>query len=349
MPNSHSRRRAALTAVKALAAAGIFVYLFYSLRNEPVFSRLASEPKHWGRLAIAQVLVLTGLSLNYTRWYALVRALGLQFPLADAFRLGSLGLLLSQVWFGSVGGDLFKAVFVAREQPGKRTEAIASVVIDRVVGMYGMLLVASCGWLVAGHANAVAGPLRSLAAVVVGLAAMGTLGVALLMVPALTGPRTCNALRRIPAAGHTLARLFEAAGAYRRRRSHLFAGILLACCTHSLLVTAIWLIGRGLPVSAPSFSATFIVGPMSLCAAAIPLTPGGLGTFEAAMDQLYVAIGSSPGDGLLVALAFRLMTYVMAAVGAVYYLRARSTVGQVLHEAEDLAEAMEHADSPTAE
>ncbi|MEL7263559.1 MAG: hypothetical protein AAFP69_01945, partial [Planctomycetota bacterium] len=46
------------------------------------------------------------------------------------FRLGAIGFLFSFVSPGSVGGDLFKAVFLARRARGKTTECFASVFAD---------------------------------------------------------------------------------------------------------------------------------------------------------------------------------------------------------------------------
>ena len=337
-PPSHHRRRIFVGAIKMAIAAAILAYLVYRLQGEGVFARLVDEPKRWGLLAIAQLLVLFGFTLNWVRWYVLVRALKLDFHLRDAFRLGALGHLMSQVSLGSVGGDLFKAMFIAREQPGKRTEAVASVIIDRVVGLYGMLLVASAGQVLAGNIGALTPELRSLKMLVLVMAGIGTVGIALLMTPALSGPRMQQWLRRIPLAGHTLSRLFGAADAYRHERRYLFAAIAIACVMHTSLVTSFWLIGQGLPILAPSFSATFLVGPLSLSAGAIPLTPAGLGTFEAAMNQLYTAVGSAPGDGLLVAICYRVMTYVVASIGALYYVTARKRVREVLHDAEEEAD-----------
>src|SRR5262245_50011188 len=122
------RRRVAIGVAKFTLAFGILAVLFYRLRGQDVFTRLVNEPKNWGALLAAQFLVLAAISLNYVRWYVLVRALELDFRLGDAFRLGSIGMLINQILpAGSVGGDLLKAVFIAREQPGKRTEAVASV------------------------------------------------------------------------------------------------------------------------------------------------------------------------------------------------------------------------------
>lgn len=340
---THHRRRVAVGLAKMGIAVAILTFLIYRLRCEGVFTRLIDEPKHWDRLALAQVLVLFGISLNWVRWQVLVRALKLDFSFRDAFRLGALGHLLSQVSLGSVGGDLFKAMVVAREHPGKRTEAVASVIIDRVVGLYAMLLVATAGTIAAGEAAPLTAELKTLTTLVVTLAAIGTVGIGLLMTPALTGPHVRNQLHKIPLVGQTLARLFGAADAYRHERRYLFAAIAIACCTHVSLVLAIWLIGQGLPVAAPTLAATFLIGPLSLCAGAIPLTPAGLGTFEAAMNQLYAAVGSRVGDGLLVAICYRAMTYVVAGIGAAYYVTARKKVREVLVEAEAEADAAEDA------
>jgi uncharacterized membrane protein YbhN (UPF0104 family) len=106
-------------------------------------------------------------------------------------------------------------------------------------------------------------------------------------------------------------------------------------------VTSIWLIGQGLPVDAPDLGATFLVGPLSLCAGAVPLTPSGLGTQEAAMEEFFQVVGSAPGVGASVAITYRAMTYVMAGIGGLYYLNARKTVSRVLREAEELEEQRE--------
>ena len=177
-----------------------------------------------------------------------------------------------------------------------------------------------------------------MAALVATFAAVGTVGIGVLMTPLFTRQGMRQWAERIPGIGATLVKLIYAAAAYRTHRTYLFAAIFAACCTHTLLVTSLWLIGRGLPLDAPSFGGTFLVGPMSLCAGAIPLTPSGLGTFEAAMEKLYRMVGCYAGVGASVAITYRAMTYVMAGVGGLYYIAARKQVRQVLHEAE-VAEA----------
>src|SRR5262245_27483918 len=102
------------------------------------FDRLWNEPKNWSMLAIAAALKLTAIMITFVRWFFLVRALNLPFRLRDAFRLGFLGYLFNLIAPGAVGGDLFKAVFIAREQPGRRGAAISSVIVDRLIGLYAL-------------------------------------------------------------------------------------------------------------------------------------------------------------------------------------------------------------------
>ena len=156
------------------------------------------------------------------------------------------------------------------------------------------------------------------------------------MTPWFTGPRVRERLARLPVSAARSARLVDAAGAYRRHRGRLLAGILLGCCTHTLFVLAFWYIGRGLPVTAPPLAATFVVAP----------DEPGRGRDSARRPAAWAwprprwASSTRPwavrrGDGYLVGITYRVMTYVMAGVGAVYYLNARRTVTQVLHEAEE--------------
>src|SRR6185295_6187786 len=45
--------------------------------------------------------------------------------------------------FGLVAGDSLKAVMLIQLNPRRKTEAVASVLVDRVVGLYALLLLAA--------------------------------------------------------------------------------------------------------------------------------------------------------------------------------------------------------------
>lgn len=338
MPLSAHRRRQLVVVAKISLAAAILAFLFWRLKDENAIQRLLEEPKQWSLLVVAQAAVLSAFAIICVRWCLLVRALNIDFPLSSAFRLGALGFLLSQVSLGSIGGDLFKAMCIARERPDQKTHAVASVVIDRVVGLYAMLLVASFGLVVAGGWQTENPVLRTLAGIVAGATVAGTVGLIVLLSSAASNPTGRQRAAELPIVGGTVVRLIEAADMYRNRRGSLYIAIGLGICTHGLLITGIWCISRAIPIDAPSLSQLVLVAPMSLFVGAIPATPGGLGTFEATMEFLYTLVGSQQGDGTLAALTYRAATYVVASVGAVYYISARAGVDLAIHDAEELAE-----------
>ncbi len=332
------KKRLLLATCKVLLAVAILGYLIARIQSHSGFDRLLYEPKHWPSLLLAQGLILVGFSLSFVRWFLLVRGLGLEFHLQDAFRLGSLGYMLNQVSPGSVGGDLLKAVFIAKEQPGRRTEAVATVLIDRAIGLYAIIVVASVALAIAGQSAELSETLKTMQKVVWAVAAVGTTGFALAMTPLATGPSIRGLADRIPGVGHTMIRLLDALEVYRSRRQFLVAAFGIALLTHCLVVFAFWIISRGLPVYEPSFFENASIVPLGLVVSTIPVTPGGLGTLEAGFEFLYATLGAAQGDGTIIALTYRAMTYCLATIGAFYYFSARKNVDRMLHDAETLAE-----------
>ena len=51
--------------------------------------------------------------------------------------------------------------------------------------------------------------------------------------------------------------------------------------------------------------------------------PGGIGAFETMFEELYVRAGMTAGNGLAIALCFRIVTILLAMIGVVYYLRSK--------------------------
>lgn len=322
-----------ITLVKISISAGIITYLIIQARRHQSFADLRDQPKDWPLIGAAWLLAFSGVSISFVRWYALVRALDLPFRIKDAFRLGFLGYLLNFISVGSVGGDLFKAVFIAREQPGRRTEAVATVLADRIVGMYSLFLLASAGILLTGVLADRSEQIQIIARATLTATLVGTIGVVALFIPALTGPTVVNFAGRLPKAGSILASLISAARVYRDKLGVLVLTVFMSLLTHAIFTLAIYLIACGLPGDHPTLAKHFVIVPMGAAAGGLPLPLGALGAFEYVLDYLYRALSGS-NQGLVVALGYRLITVVIALVGAGFYLSSRREIAAVMHEAE---------------
>ncbi|MEM6854422.1 MAG: lysylphosphatidylglycerol synthase transmembrane domain-containing protein [Planctomycetota bacterium] len=100
----------------------------------------------FGGLAVLSLV----FPLQAVRWWMLLRCRGMNVSLRSTFKLVMVGLFFNFcVPIGANGGDVAKAYGAARgiKTPGSTTQAIISVLMDRVAGMLGMILLAGVAGL----------------------------------------------------------------------------------------------------------------------------------------------------------------------------------------------------------
>lgn len=314
-PRWKSRLAAALRVVVPLA---VIAWLIGQVDHQQFF-QLTRQPLRWSLLLVGFGCSFLALCLSFCRWYWLVRCLELPFRLKDAFRLGFLGYLLNFVSIGSVGGDLFKAIFIAREHPGRRTLAVTSVIADRVVGMYGLLVWTALAMIVT-RAELSSPELRAVQNITWGVAGASTLAFAFILSPGFTTSPLAEWITTWPIVGGILQNVITALRCYRRRLGTLLVMAALSITIHSLSAVAFFFMAQGLSPDAPTLSEHFVIVPLASVAGALPFTPAGLGTFELAMELLYRRVPARPTvPGVLVALVYRLVTIMSAAIGALVY------------------------------
>lgn len=320
-------------------SAGILTYLVVDAQRNQTFTELVSQPKDWPLLVLAFVICLAAVALTHIRWYFLVRALDLPFTLRDAFRLGFLGYLMNFVTLGSVGGDLVKAVFIAHEQPGKRAEAVATVFIDRVVGLYGLFVVATIAILSTGQFHASVEQVRIISLATLACTIGGAVGILALLIPGITNGRFTRFLGNLPRVGPLFERLIGAIRMYRERMGVLLLAGGMSMIVHSINTVGIYLVACGLPGNAPSLGEHFLIVPLAMVTGALPLPLNGLGATEYVIEFLYTHVATvltvSEGHGFIVSLGYRIITVAIAMVGVVVYLTSRKEMTAVIHEAEE--------------
>jgi hypothetical protein len=79
--------------------------------------------------------LLTGL-----RWHLLLKAVDINVGIARAFVINMVGAFYNTFLPGSTGGDVVKAVYAAKLAPNHRTRAVMTVLIDRIIGLLGLVI-----------------------------------------------------------------------------------------------------------------------------------------------------------------------------------------------------------------
>lgn len=117
----------------------------------------------------------------------------------------------------------------------------------------------------------------------------------------------------------------------------MLATIVLSVCSHTLFATTIYLGARSvLATDCPSWSQHLVMWPIAGAASALPISPGGLGTFEATLKYLLTSVATpavGEGDSVIIPLLFRLMTMIVSGVGFVLYWSSRQRIQAAMRDA----------------
>ena len=322
--------------MKVAISAAILGYLVYDAVQNNVFANLVAQPKRWDMLAGAWACCTVAVLLTFLRWWCLVLALDVPFPFADSIRISFWGFLFNLAPLGIVGGDVAKAVMLGHEHPKCRTKALASVMVDRVIGLYILFIVVTVAILLSGFWKIEVADIRWICNLVFLVTIASTIGLAIVMGPDLTKGRINQLINRIPRVGPHLEKLIDAVRMYNRKPRALAIASLLTVGVHSFFAIGCYLIACGLPGNHLTLADHFVVMPLSSAAGVLPLP---MGPFEFVLDFLYTHVPVAPppiaaGQGLIVALVYRLIMLLIAALGIFYYLGNRREMAEVIHEVE---------------
>ncbi|MGZ8899547.1 MAG: lysylphosphatidylglycerol synthase transmembrane domain-containing protein [Limisphaerales bacterium] len=291
-------------------------------------------------LLLSVLLMGVLLLLGIVRWHIILQVHGLNVPIRRTAQISIVGHFFNSFLLGSIGGDVLKAYYVARETHHKKTEAVVTVVVDRIIGLFSMLILACAMMLPARDFLSVMNP--KLQPVIWLILAM-TGGCAVFIFLSFWGgvskgvPKARLWLRRLPK-GELLERSIEAFRHFGRDKT-FFLRVLpismlanLVCILHFL--TLIW----GFHLTAPILAIAAIV-PIVTCISTLPITPSGLGVRE----NLYVWFLATPGIGipyaeaLLISLIGFGTSLFWSAIGGLVYVsvKDREHLTEIAHSAAD--------------
>jgi uncharacterized protein (TIRG00374 family) len=274
-------------------------------------------------LVVSALLFGFALFVCVIRWRIVLDAQGLHLPLGRANRISFVAQFFNSFLLGSTGGDLIKAYYAARETHHKKTEAVTTVFVDRLVGLWAMLLFAGLMMLpnysLVRSSRDLAVPalliLAMLAAltVVLGLAFWGGVSKGF--------PRAREYLRRLPK-GEVLERSLDTCRQFGRQKTFLLKTIALSLFVNVVSVMQYAVLGQGLHLGIPFITLSFIV-PIVLCASALPITPSGLGVRENLFVLMLAVIGVPKTAALSVSLIASAQYLFWSLIGGLVYMGVR--------------------------
>ncbi len=272
-------------------------------------------------LAISVLTVGVAIVIGVIRWRVLLRVAGFELSFGRTAEISFVAHFFNSLMLGTVGGDVMKAYYAARETHHRKNEAVVTVLVDRVIGLWAMLVFAAVMIVPNLHLFEHAG-LRRITAVMLAMT-VGATGFVFIAFRGGVSKRWITArdwLRKLPK-GQWLEGLLDACRGYGKAPRALATAFVLSMVVNLLCVTQFWILARGLKLDV-SFISLCLIAPTVVCIAALPIAPSGIGVRENLFVQMLaipaIAVHATPALSMsLLAFAGSLFWSV---VGGVVYM-----------------------------
>jgi uncharacterized protein (TIRG00374 family) len=284
-------------------------------QSDPSAVIQASRGARIGYIFLACLLVILDRALMAYRWLTLLS------PLDPADRPGFSAVM--RVFFvstfigtflpASIGGDAVRAYGLSR-QGVRGIDAVASVVMDRLLGVVSILVVGVAG-------AALARDLMDIRLVVPALALLTAACV--VAVAVVLSPRTALLVsaifRRGEKGNDAVYRLVIAVQRYAGYRGDLANVLACSIGVQVLRVFQTYFLGLALALTVP-LSVYFALVPLILLIALMPITINGIGTTQAAFVWLFGRVGVASAPAFALSVLFLAIAVVGNLPGGLLYL-----------------------------
>lgn len=281
-------RAAASRGVRLLITAAILLFLATRIDMAESARALLRIDRRY--LVAVLALVAVDRLVMIVRWVLLLRAVGTKVSLRVAAHIFLVSSFVGSFLPAGVGGDAARAWSLARHT-ARGADALASVAVDRLLGVLALVVMASVGLLVwvppAGADWRL--PAVALVVAVACAAAFWIDRLVRLVVPA--GPHGLFARRALA--------LADAVSQYRDHRAALAQVMGWSMAVQLLRITQAYLLGRGLGLDV-AFAYYLLVMPVGLLILLLPVSVSGFGVPQGIIVWLLqpVGVASEPAFAL---------------------------------------------------
>src|SRR3984893_3498614 len=287
-----SLRKTGFLVLRLAVGVGILVYLAKSGQID--FSSLIRLFHAWPITVVAVGFLLLDILLMSIRASLLFRNARLSLSLGNSIQLNLIGFLFSTFLPGAAGGDIAKLVYATRGNHGRRAEVATVLILDRLVGLFSLVLLPLLFAPFFLDLLRSVSLLRQLLYIDALLAAFMLVSAGVVMFFAPTRSWVTSVTGRWPGIKNLALRVLDAMAVHGKDRGTLFFAFLLSLLANLVLVvvTALGLYA----INPASFSTRLaLVAAIGHLVNSLPLTPGGIGIGETAFTALFRLTGINGG------------------------------------------------------
>ncbi len=277
-------------------AIGVLCWLI--VPNLDGLRELVRQGVAWRWIAAAVACRFLSLALTGYRWNMLLAGQDIRPPKSRVARMVGVGYVCNFVLPGTIGGDVAKAGLIAAETPTRRKRALATVPLDRGLGMLAFVILGSIAGLL--RWTTIPSPLLQTAVLLMaGISACGLISLAVVTCTGIA-PSITDSTKQDHATPlqKLLQTVRQAIAMLRRARLTVWLALLLGIVAHCCLCSASYCCLMAFTAAEMPFGwvdQLWLVPSAEVPTAFLSL-PGGLGAREGALAYFYGEFASTPAQ-----------------------------------------------------
>lgn len=305
-----------LPLAKLCVSAGLIALLLSRIDTGRLWSMARTAAPAW--LLAALVLYLLMILASAWRWSLLLKAQGLVFRFRALTSSFLVATFFNNFLPSNIGGDVVRITDTA-PAAGSKTLATTVVLIDRGIGLLGLVLLAAIGATAVPrllHGSGVAGP-----SVLWGSFLVAVLLAASMVLMPRALPRLLQPVRRVHPewVDERLGRLAGALARFREAPAALFGCFAGAVAVQAVLVGFYLAVARSMAIPI-GFTELAVIVPISFLVQMIPVSVNGFGVREATFGFYFSRLGLPLESALLVSFVGAALIMLFSVSGGIAYL-----------------------------
>jgi uncharacterized protein (TIRG00374 family) len=263
------------------------------------------------------VLVFPALALLYAcqaaRWRLLLGANGFEVPFWRALRITWAGAFFNQILPGSVGGDVAKALIVARSEE-RKAGVFGTVILDRLIGLATVILIAGLAVI-----PVIDRPeLRPVAWLIGALLGGGLLGAMVYFNPIMRRWPAARRLKERLPFHRTLGEVDDVLKTMHHAPRTVLAAVALSAAGQVATILGIYALALSLGADVP-VGDFFVIEPIIFLVTAVPVSVGGWGVEQVAYAQLFGMAGMAATTAIALSVLYKLSVLALSLPGGVLF------------------------------
>jgi uncharacterized protein (TIRG00374 family) len=309
-------RKIILNILRIALSLGLIVYLIY-LADVPQIITLLKSIKPSGVILAAFAFVLSVIFLSL-RWHLLTKSYGMEIKIVPLFVYYFIGFFFNNFLPTSIGGDLSRAYYLARES-GDRSASIGTVFLERLVGLLATLSFAFIAlfWLMKYF--------HSYRIIYITMIVILVIALFLASVMSRRIYRKFNGILSLITfynIGDKIIKVFDTLHFYRNKKSILVGTYVYSLLAQFFLIIMNYILARSLGLLEITFGYLILVVPITFVIGLLP-SINGIGVRDSGYLLLLTRLGLQPSEVLSLSFSVTIIPIFLSLLGGFFVLLYR--------------------------